>query len=230
MTGSKDGKSEALSGAARAGLPALMTALLGGAAQLVVGDAMLGLAASTAVITTIEAGRGAVGAVRDAMQNAAEAEALAALAKRTDEIRHNVAGLLAATEDQSAVIADANAIVRLYLDAWTGAPDRKIRELVENAAVNAFDPDKYDEGLTRVLLSKIAKLEYGDIAALRQIASVPSAETTRGTTLLDFHLGRLVDERLAFSAYGDGSGVVATELGRKLLELIERRRTNPSAA
>jgi hypothetical protein len=110
------------------------------------------------------------------------------------------------------------------VDAWTRASDRRVRELIENAAVNAFDPKRYVEGLTRTLFAILGRLEYGDFRTLRELSAGrhPDGRRARGPTLWGFHASRLVAEQLVHAQEADQSGLVVTELGKRVLDLVER--------
>lgn len=110
---------------------------------------------------------GALEGARRYLADATLREAAQRLSDRAPEIATKRAALVAAGAGSS---ADVRAIFEQFLAAWTAQGDRRVRELIENAAVNAFDPEKYEQGITRRVLALLASLDYGAVALLRQIA------------------------------------------------------------
>jgi len=208
--------------AALAGIKKLASALLGGAAGLASGDPVFGLFAGAIAQGSFETGWEAINALRGRLQSRSAAEAAARLAPRAEEIRENREALTSATDGDAGGAADVAAILEMYLAAWTKAADERLRKLVENAAVNSFDPDRYEAGLNRTLFDILSRIEYGDVHVLRSLLEErDQLATVREPSLRSFHLRRLTEVRLAVSPNSDGSGTVITELGRRLLDLVD---------
>lgn len=132
--------------------------------------------------------------------------------------------------------ADIGAVLAAVIAASHKTADRKKRELLEIAAVNSFDSDLYDGGMTLRLIAMMEDLVYGDILALRacmelhelsdasrrgQPDFVVKTFTKLGGTrnLLDHHLEKLWEHGLVVS------GVRQIEpLGCLLLLLLREDR------
>lgn len=147
--------SKALVEAAK-GAPVVAAAFLGGP--------LAGLAAKVTVEALAE--------FRRRLSDQAARDAVQGLADREGEIRANHVRLVEAGYGS---VADVRAIVDAYVAAWTAQPDARVRDLIENAAVNAFDPKRYEEGLARRIHLLLAELDYGDVSLLLRIADTQRA-------------------------------------------------------
>lgn len=114
---------------AKAGLP-LLAKLIGDAAIPGVGDGLaLGVAGAQAAYYQIRGG--------------GDVEAFQHLEDRAPEIAEKRAALAEAVPGAGSA-ADVAAIVDAYLAAVRQQTDRRVRELIENATVNGFDPKQYE--------------------------------------------------------------------------------------
>jgi hypothetical protein len=64
--------------------------------------------------------------------------------------------------------ADAAAALPWWWDAFKATHGAKKRELLMAALCNSFDPEVYEQGLTRVLFGLMAALDYGELWMLRE--------------------------------------------------------------
>jgi hypothetical protein len=202
---------------------AAASGVAGAVAGAAIGDPIAGGVVAAMTTATFDAGVSGATAFRRQLEDQAAIEAVSSLAPRAEDIERNILALRLATDSRAGNAADAWAILQMFIEAWTRAADHRARTLIENAVVNAFDPKRYEEGLTRTLFAILGRIEYGDIETLRAIVVQPEGSSARSPTLRGFHLSRLIDERLAFSAYPDTSGARATELGKRLLALIDAK-------
>jgi hypothetical protein len=119
----------------------------------------------------------------------------------------------------AAVIADAARRARART-----ADARKARVIMA-AMVNAFDRDAYEAGLTVRLLGLLESLDYGEIRTLalqHGTERLSSFYPLDPGSLMEEHARRLVDARLMrFKDLTTNDRVVATELGKRMLKLIE---------
>ncbi len=142
--------------------------------------------------------------------------------------------------DVIAVITEARRI-------YEKTADRKKRELLHRAVVNAFSPEEYEAGLVLRLLRILGELEYGDIATLTELSAVgvvaqvrewenPAADAKPemwGQSLQAHHIRVLVDHGLVWTSMGPenrewGGGrfqARPTQLGRRLIGLVAERPT-----
>lgn len=161
-------------------------------------------------------------------------EALASLEPRLEEIREKHTALVTAG---AGTVADVAALVEAFLAAWTSAADRRVREYIENATVNAFDPKKYEEGLARTIIALLGRVDYGELALLRTLVTSDDARLARGASVLRpwserasldaMYATRLVELRLAFpnaERVRTDASAFPTALGRRVLDYIDREK------
>lgn len=129
---------------------------------------------------------------------------------------------------------DVAAVVEAARRIYERTGDRKKRELLRTAIVNAFDPELYREGLHIRLIRILDDLEYGDLEILGRIApnSPVEARSLCGAPFTDsltvHHLVVLRQHGLLQMAASDnsrdwGTGawpVRITDLGRRMVRLV----------
>jgi hypothetical protein len=121
--------------------------------------------------------------------------------------------------------------------ALRSTADPNKRKLLERAASRAFDPEIYEAGLTLVLLERLGRLTYGDVAYLRRAlekeerhkkasATAPGDRLSpedqplapaNKATLEAFHQEQLASAGLVWIP---GSQMFVTELGKRMLALL----------
>lgn len=83
-------------------------------------------------------------------------------------------------EEHGATLADIAATLEAIDEVSRKTTNPSKRQLLRNAAVNAFDPEMFEEGMTRLYLKAIETLEYGDIDTLRMLYSVSNSSDLEG--------------------------------------------------
>lgn len=122
--------------------------------------------------------------------------------------------------------ADVAATFREFHDVYARTTDRKKRELLANAIVNAFDPELYEQAITQELIALFDSLTYADVAALRDVTLSKKAIQVAGTgTLLEHHIRKLTNMGLLAIAVSNEKPQTAadwngTDLGRRLIQLL----------
>jgi hypothetical protein len=185
------------------------------------------------VATGVRVSLDGVSELRRGLSDASAREAMRGLADRAPEIEANLSRLVDAGEGSA---SDLRAIIEQFLAAISAQGDRRVRELIENAAVNAFNPAKYAQGVTRRVLAFLSELEYPDIELLRRLyresvqnsgGRPPTPWNTPGSLDGD-HATRLLERRLIRASRTDGvmghpeAQAAITQMGIRLLEHIDR--------
>jgi hypothetical protein len=131
--------------------------------------------------------------------------------------------------------SDISAVLEAVQRVYRRTADRKKREVLRQAVINAFDPALYAEGLTLRLLRIVEELEYGDVAMLRRLAeadtgSMKAATIPRANEALDrHHLQQLRQAQLVLIPVarraedvlsGGNWDVRVAELGHRMLRLL----------
>lgn len=112
----------------------------------------------------------------------------------------------------------------------------KKREILRHAAINAFDPSFYEEGLVRRFITAIEDLEYGDVELLRRMVQVGEERPLDGTnetfvavpretfkfgstvSMDAYHVSRL--ESVGAAKVGSGGSGQVTTFGLRLLQFV----------
>lgn len=166
--------------------------LLGGLAAIA-DSGPAGLAFAALVMGAYEV----AGLRQSTVKSAMEIESLiATLSRRIDAVNARVTKL----RERDPGAASNTEIVNTLLAAAQlseQAMDQKMRDIAGNAAVNAFDQQLYDSGLTRRLFLILKDLDYGDVVLLRRIeegemkmnAQIERERAIRKAGLIDDMLG-----------------------------------------
>jgi hypothetical protein len=163
-------------------------------------------------------------------------------------------------QDSWEFVSDAAVDMERFKEAWSGSPptptdvvatvmqavdiyrrtnNRNKRELLRAALVNAFNPDFYEEGLTRRLLRLVDELEYGDIYWLGRIidmsqtpnttvgehhldgAALHHCEVLAEYRLIERHQWQLAPRTGGYSTSGPTRQAVPTWLGERLVCFVQ---------
>jgi hypothetical protein len=111
------------------------------------------------------------GALRDMRQQ----EAMASLEEKVDGVE---AGLRSLRDRGFGTPADVARIVDAFLEAWGNAQDARVRRVVRDATVSAFDAKRYEEGLSVMVLDRLGRLPYGALYLLKRIVATRPVNNT----------------------------------------------------